>query len=112
MAKQKPASGSAQKSRPAITPEARINKLISETFDLVEERIRDKTATSQETTTILKMGSLKYQLELEKLRKETELITEKKVSLEESRKIQTLYEDALAAFKRYSGNTGAEDELV
>ena len=70
MAKRKPTSGVKRKPRPALTPEARENQLISMAYDLVEQRLLDGTATSQETTHFLKLGSTKARLEMEKLQKE------------------------------------------
>ena len=43
-------SKSTRKIRPALTPEARENQLISLAVDLVEQRLLDGTASSQETT--------------------------------------------------------------
>ena len=56
-----------------MTPEARENQLVSLAMDLVEQRLLDGTASSQETTSILKMGTAKARLELEKLQVENEL---------------------------------------
>ena len=63
MARRKPTSGTTRKSRPALTPEARENQLIAKAYDLVEQRLDDGTATSQETTHFLKLGSAKAKLE-------------------------------------------------
>ena len=43
-----PTSGVKAKSRPATTPEARENQLIALAYDLVEQRLLDGTATSQD----------------------------------------------------------------
>ena len=50
----------------AFTPEGRENQLISFAYDLVEKRLREGTATAQETVHFLKMGSTKSRLEKEK----------------------------------------------
>ena len=44
------------KLRPALSPETRENQLISLAYDLVEERLLNGTATSQETTYFLKLA--------------------------------------------------------
>ena len=49
--------------RPALTPEARENQLISLAIDLVEQRLIDGTASAQETTHFLKLASRKAKLE-------------------------------------------------
>lgn len=84
-----------------LTPKARENQLIALAYDLVEERLRNGTATSQETTHFLKMGSPKSQLEEELLRKDCELRQAKIEGIEREKRIEALYEDAIAAVKRY-----------
>lgn len=108
MAKRKPTSGTTRKSRPALTPEARENQLIAKAYDLVEQRLDDGTATSQETTHFLKLGSAKTKLELEKLRKETDLLVSKKEALDSAKRMEELYSEALNAMKRYGGHYNDE----
>lgn len=109
MAKRKPTSEVKRKPRPALTPEARENQLISMAYDLVEQRLLDGTATSQETTHFLKLGSTKARLEMEKLQKENNLLVAKKDALDSSKRVEELYTNALEAMKTYSGNRNAED---
>lgn len=90
--------------RPALTPEAREQQMIMLAMDLVEERLRNGTASSQETTHFLKLASTKNQLEMEQLKQQTELIKAKQVSLEATQRIENLYKEAMAAMKSYSGN--------
>lgn len=96
-------------SRPAITPEGREQQMISLAMDLVEERLRNGTASSQETTHFLKLGSTRNQLEIEKLKKETSLLEAKQASLESSARMEKLYSDAMAAMKTYSGQ---DDDII
>ena len=98
--------------RPALTPECRENQLISLAMDLVEERIRNGTASSQETTYFLKLGSIRNQLEKEKLQKEIELLEAKKKDLESAESREKIYLDAISAFKRYSGQENYDDAIV
>lgn len=92
--------------RPATTPEARENQLISLAYDLIEQRLLDGTATSQETTSLVKLGSMKARMELEKLKNENELLKAKTEALESTKRIEELYSEALAAMKTYGGNQG------
>ena len=108
MSKRKTTSGTTRKSRPALTPEARENQLIAKAYDLVEQRLDDGTATSQETTHFLKLGSVKAKLELEKLRKETDLLVSKKEVLDSAKRMEELYSEALNAMKRYGGHYNDE----
>ena len=95
--------------RPAITPEGREMQLINLAMDLVEQRLRDGTASSQETTHFLKLGSIRNQLEVKKLEKETELLEAKKENLESSARMEKLYSDAMEAMKTYSGQN---DDII
>lgn len=101
--------------RPALTPEARENQLIALAVDLVEQRLRDGTASSQETTHFLKLAAQKSKnkLELERAELENELIRAKTQSLKDTADMKTLYADAIAAMRRYSGHEeeiGDEDD--
>ena len=104
-------SNSDKRIRPALTPEARENQLISLAVDLVEQRLLDGTASSQETTHFLKLGSMKNQLEMEKLREENKLLQAKTESIQSAKRVEELYTEAINAMRRYSGNMSrCEDE--
>ena len=94
---------------PAKTPEAQESRMISLAMKLVEQRLIDGTATSQETTHFLKLASPKYQLELRRLEKDVELAGAKTELYQSQKKDGELYANALAAFKTYSGR-GDPDE--
>lgn len=92
--------------RPAINPDARENQLIALAIDLVEQRLRDGTASSQETTHFLKLASQKNRIELERAKLENELIKAKTQSLRDQADMKTLYTEAIAAMRRYGGHGG------
>lgn len=96
--------------RPALTPEARENQLISLAVDLVEQRLRDGTASAQETTHYLKLASRKAKLENERAEAELELMRAKAKAIYDQADLKTLYKDAIEAMKRYSGHSGRYDE--
>lgn len=95
----------------APTREARENQLISLAYDLVEQRIRDGTATSQETTHFLRMGSSKAQYEQKILEKQIELMEAKREALESAKRIEELYSNALTAFRDYGGGLVGGDQI-
>lgn len=100
-----------QPMRPALTPEARENQLISLAIDLVEQRLLDGTASSQETTHFLKLASRRAKLEAERQELENELIRAKTQALRDQADMKALYADAIAAMRRYSGHgSDYEDE--
>lgn len=103
-------SGSKPPLRPALSPEARENQMITLAMDLVEQRLRDGTASSQETTHFLKAASQKAKLEMERLRLENELTAAKTKAIANAEEIKVLYEDAIKAMRRYSGHGGEDEE--
>lgn len=96
--------------RPALSPEARENQLIALAIDLVEQRLLDGTASSQETTHFLKLASQKSKFELERQKLENELIKAKTQNLKDQADMKTLYADAIAAMRRYSGHGDGDFE--
>lgn len=103
-------TSSKKKLRPAITPEAREKQLIALAYDLVEQRLLDGTASSQETTHFLKMGSEKERRELEKLEEENKLLRAKTENLQSQKRVEELYADAIKAMRNYAGYGDQDDE--
>ena len=102
-------TGTLPKLRPALTPESRENQMAALAMDLVEQRLRDGTASSQETTHFLKLVSSRAKLEQERLKLENELVAAKTKALANAEEIKVLYEEALKAMRRYGGH-GDEEE--
>lgn len=107
-------TGSKQKAvrdiRPALTPEARENQLISLAVDLAEKQLLEGTASSQVITHYLKLGSTKEKAEREKLEKEKELLEAKVEALKSAKRVEELYSDAISAMRKYSGHGVDNDE--
>ena len=101
---------SVKKMRPALTPEARENQLISLAVDLAEKQLREGTASSQVITHYLKMGSTKERIEQEIREKQKELISAKTEVLQSSKRIEELYSNAIKAMRRYSGHGDENDQ--
>lgn len=99
------------KMRPALTPEAREGQMISLAMDLVEQRLRNGTASSQETTHFLRLATAKEQVERRLAEKELELKEAKRQQIQSQARIEELYSNALKAMQRYSGHDD-EDEFV
>lgn len=99
-----------KKMRPALTPEARENQLISLAVDLAEKQLIDGTASSQVITHYLKLGTTKERIEREILEKQKELIQAKTENLQSAKRIEELYTNALNAMKNYSGQMVEEDD--
>lgn len=93
-----------QKEGPALTPEARENQLIALAVDLAEQQLRDGTASAQVITHYLKLGSSRERKEQKQLEENIKLLAAKTEALENGKRIDELYEEAINAMKRYSGN--------
>lgn len=98
-----------KKIRPALTPEARENQMISLAVDLAEKQLQEGTASSQVITHYLKLGSMRERLEREKLAEENKLLRARTKAIEEGADMKELYENAIKAMQRYSGH-GDDDE--
>lgn len=110
MAKVKTTGSSEHKPmRPALSPEARENQMISLAVDLAEKQLMEGTASSQVITHYLKLGSTKEKIEKEILEKQKELISAKTESLQSSKRVEELYAEAIKAMRNYNGQ-GDEDE--
>lgn len=94
-----------KKIRPASTPEARENQLISLAVDLAEKQLIEGTASSQVITHYLKLGSTKEKIEREILEEQKKLIEAKTENLQSAKRIEELYTKAIDAMKNYSGQT-------
>ena len=112
MAKKKQSTPKEQpkKMRPATSPEARENQLISLAVDLAEKQLIEGTASSQVITHYLKLGSTKEKIEREILEKQKELIEAKTENLQSAKRIEELYTNAINAMKNYSGQNNDDDE--
>lgn len=95
--------------RPALTPEARENQMISLAMDLAEQQLRDGTASSQLITEFVKRGSTKARLEKEIMAEQKELMAAKTENLRSAQRIEELYTDAIKAMRNYAGH-GESDE--
>lgn len=92
-----------RKMRPALTPEARENQMISLAIDLAERQLMEGTASSQVITHYLKLASTKERLEKEIMEKQKMLIDAKTETLRSAKHVDELYANALDAMRRYSG---------
>ena len=94
---------SSTKIRPAISPEARENQLISLAVDLAEQQLRDGTASSQVITHFLKLGTSRAELEKEKLKQENKLMEARTKAIESADEMKVLYDNAIKAMRNYAG---------
>lgn len=112
MAKAKETKGKkpARRGPPALTPEAREDQLIALAIDLVEKRLIEGTASSQETTHFLKLGSTEARVRKRLLEEQAKLAAAKTEAIESSKDMMSLYGEAIEAMKRYGGHTAEYDD--
>ena len=97
-------------SKATMSPEAYENRLINKAYKAVEKRIDSGEATAAELVHFLRQGSIREQLELEKMKKENELLRAKTESIQSQKEVKELYSEAINAFRRYSGIPDIDDE--
>ena len=90
--------------KPATTPEARENEMISLATDLAEQQIREGSASSQVISHFLKLGSTRERLEQQRLEHENELTRVKIEQIESQKRVEELYMEALSAMRSYAGD--------
>lgn len=96
--------------RPATTPEEREFQMVNLAMDLAETQFKEGTASSQVITHFLKAGSLREQLEQERIAHENELTKAKIEAMKAQERIEELYVDAIKAMRSYSGDLQPEDD--
>lgn len=110
MAKTTSSTSVGRESRPPITPEAKESQMISLAMDLVEKRLRDGSASSQETTHFLKLATTKARKELEILQEQKKLIAAKTEELESRKETKAMFEAAIKAMRTYSGKGDVDED--
>lgn len=98
-----------RKVRPALSPEAREQQMISLAVDLAEKQLLDGSASSQVITHFLKLGTSRAELEKEKLKRENKVLEAKAKAIESSEEVKVLYENALKAMRNYAGYGEADE---
>lgn len=94
--------------KPATTPEARENQLVSLAAALAEQQLRDGTASAMVITHFLKLGSSREKLEQERLAHENELTQTKIDAVASQERTEELFQKALEAMRSYRGDSDEE----
>lgn len=96
--------------QPYYSDEAQEKEMIALATAAAKKQMLDGTASAQVITHYLKLGTVREKLELEKLRKENELLAAKKTAIESAERIEALYAEAIKAMSIYNGQY-QEDEV-
>ena len=97
-----------RRGRPAMTPQDRENQLIQLAVDVTEEQMRKGTASAQQITHFLKLGSSRERLEQDRIGLEKELMAARVAALESEKRVEELYENAITAMRGYRGDDPEE----
>lgn len=87
---------------PPINDEVLENKLVALAFKQAQAQMEDGTASSQIVTHFLRLGSIKAQIELEKLELENRLLEERIQAEKAGQQLNEMFGEVLAALKSYS----------
>lgn len=104
-----PPEGPRSKPKIPYTKEGRDAQLIAATFDLAERQIADGTVSAQVMTHFLKLGSKLAELELERIKHETVLLTAKTEALKSGKQYEELLNNGLAAWSKYANRNFKDD---
>ena len=95
---------------PALTLKDREDELINAATLEAEKRILAGTASDSLLIHYLKLGTTKNQKEMEKLEAEVKLAESKTEAIEQGKRIEELYVDAIKAMRTYTGNGYSEED--
>lgn len=93
-----------------LTPQERENRLIALSYDAVEQRILNGSATAAEYVHFLKAGSLRQREEMEKLQKENALLKAKTEAIEREKDHNLDYRLVIAALTSYRSESDDDPE--
>lgn len=108
-AKKKLITNTSEPIAPLTSPEATEARMCGLAISLAEQQLRDGTASSQVITHYLKLATGKYQEEIERLKRENELLSAKTNALQAQQKSDEQIQQVLDALRSYSGETEYED---
>lgn len=97
-----------KKTKTPRTPEEAERMAVVAAMDIATQQILDGTASNSVILHFLKLGSSREKLEQARLEADTTLAKAKVSALESAARTEELVQEALAAFKVYSGDSDAE----
>lgn len=89
---------------PAKTLGAREKEMVLLAVEVAEKQMREGIAASSTINHYLKLGTTAYQLELEKLKHENELLQARTENVKSLTRMEELYEEAINALRSYQGS--------
>jgi hypothetical protein len=94
---------------PPLNDEAQETKLVVLAMKQAQKQLEEGTASSQIITHFLRLGSVKAQVELEKIELENRLLEEKIQAERSGQQLNEMFAEVLAALKSYTYSPGDVD---
>lgn len=88
---------------PARTRERRVHQLVLQAENLIEERLRNGTASPTETVAIVRLGTELEKANIERVKAHTEYLQAQKAKAESETVREELFTNAMNAMSRYQG---------
>lgn len=99
-----------KRGRPAMSPEARENQMITLAMDAAEQQLRDGTASSQVITHFLKLASSTERLEKRIKEQQANMLEAKTSQLKSMANQEEAYEKVIKAMRTYQGLDEEDEE--
>ena len=95
---------------PASSMEEREKMLVSLAYNLVEKRLLDGSASSQEVVSIIRLGTMREKLERDNLKKKNELLTAQTEAARAQNQAEDATDRVIKAILRYRGESSPDEE--
>lgn len=94
---------------PGKTLEARERQMVALAVNQAEKLLEEGKAPTAVLVHYLRLGASDYPLQKERLRRQNELYAAKTEAINRQEESAQLYQEAIEAMQRYSGNYGQEE---
>lgn len=94
----------------SLNPDDRESEMIALAVNLAEKQLRDGTASPNVICHYLRLGSTRESEERKLLQEKTKLMAAKSEQIEQSKRMEDLYKDALNALSTYRGESTVGEE--
>jgi hypothetical protein len=98
-------------SPPARSRERRTQQLVAQAEKLIEERIRNGTASPTEVVAIIRLGTELERANIERIRMHTEYLQAQKAKAESETVREELFTRAMQAMTRYQGREEDHEDV-
>ena len=97
---------------PARTRERRAQQLVLQAENLIEERIRDRTASPTEVVAVLRLGTEIERANIERVKMHTAYLEAQKHKAESETVREEMFTKAMEAMSRYQGNRDDDTHVL